>query len=456
MVRVLVVDDDRDNREIVAENISRWGYTVETAGSGEEAIRLFVANPHEVVVSDIRMGTASGLDVLKKVRATVPDAVVILMTGYAGSDTALDAYKAGAYEYVTKPFKYDELRRSIEKALEQRRLVRQVRVGRQDEARASLQALIGRSKPMLEIYRMIARAAESPSTVLLQGESGTGKSLIARAIHANSPRAGKPFLTVNCSALTETLLESELFGHKRGSFTGSTGDRIGLFEEATGGTLFLDEIGDTSPALQSKLLRAIEDGEVKPVGSNEVIRVDVRIISASNKDLKEMVSRREMRDDLYYRLNVVTIHVPPLRERNEDIPRLVDHFVTLSSERLGKRLSVHPDGVARLQAHSWPGNIRELAHVIESGVALSGRPVLTADDFQLVTMPRREGPAAETGPLVTLEEREKEYIRQVLLATKGNKQAAAEILGIDRKTLYRKCLKFGLDDGGEGDEGAGA
>jgi transcriptional regulator with PAS, ATPase and Fis domain len=263
-------------------------------------------------------------------------------------------------------------------------------------------------------------------------------------------------MTVNCSALTETLLESELFGHKRGSFTGAAGDRIGLFQEASGGTLFLDEIGDTSPALQSKLLRAIEDGEVKPVGSNEIVRVDVRLLSASNKDLKDMVARREMRDDLYYRLNVVTIHVPPLRERAEDIPLLVDHFVKLSSERLGKRMSVHPDAVARLQAHSWPGNIRELAHVIESAVALSARPVLTADDFQIVPT-RREGPApAETGPLVTLEEMEKEHIRQVLTATRGNKQAAAEILGIDRKTLYRKCLKFGLEEGGDADEGSGA
>ncbi len=453
MVRVMVVDDDKDNRDIVAENIARWGHTVETAGSGEEAISKFTALPYDVVVSDIRMGAASGLDVLKKVRGLSPDAIVILMTGYAGSDTAIDAIKAGAFDYVTKPFKYEELRRTIEKALEIRKMTRQVKTAKPEEARASLQALIGRSKPMLEIYKMIARAAETPSTVLLQGESGTGKSLIARAIHSNSPRAGKPFQAVNCSALTETLLESELFGHKKGSFTGSTGDREGVFKAADGGTLFLDEIGDTSPALQSKLLRAIEDGEVKPVGSNDTFRVDVRVISASNKDLKEMVAKRQMREDLYYRLNVVTITVPPLRERREDIPLLVEHFVKSCGDRLGKRVTVHPEAMEKLSSHSWPGNIRELGHVIESAVALTGKPLLVAEDLKVAPgVEKKTSVVEEAGPLVTLEEREQEYIRQVLVATKGNRQAAAQILGIDRKTLYRKCLKFGLDAGGEGEE----
>ncbi len=453
MVRALVVDDDKDNRDIVAENIARWGHTVETAGSGEEAISKFTALPYDVVVSDIRMGALSGLDVLKKIRGASPDAIVILMTGYAGSDTAIDAIKAGAFDYVTKPFKYEELRRTIEKALEIRKMTRQVKTAKPEEARASLQALIGRSKPMLEIYKMIARAAETPSTVLLQGESGTGKSLIARAIHSNSPRAGRPFQAVNCSALTETLLESELFGHKKGSFTGSTGDREGVFKAADGGTLFLDEIGDTSPALQSKLLRAIEDGEVKPVGSNDTFKVDVRVISASNKDLKDMVAKRQMREDLYYRLNVVTITVPPLRDRKEDIPLLVEHFVKQCADRLGKRVTVHPEAMEKLVSHSWPGNIRELGHVIESAVALTGKPLLVAEDLKVAAGGEKKTSAVEeAGPLVTLEEREKEYIRQVLVATKGNRQAAAQILGIDRKTLYRKCLKFGLDAGGEGEE----
>jgi DNA-binding NtrC family response regulator len=455
MVRILVVDDDRDNRDIVAENVAHWGHDVETAASGEEAISRFAAHPYDVVISDIRMGNASGLDVLKKVRAATPDAIVILMTGYAGSDTAIDAIKAGAFDYVTKPFKYEELRLSIQKALELRKLTRAARPGRQDEARASLQALIGRSRPMLEIYKMIARAAETPSTVLLQGESGTGKSLIARAIHSNSPRAGKPFLTVNCSALTETLLESELFGHKRGSFTGASADRDGLFEAATGGTLFLDEIGDTSPALQSKLLRAIEDGEVKPVGTNAAVRVDVRVISASNKDLKDMVGARSMREDLYYRLNVVTIHVPPLRERREDIPLLVEYFTKVACDKLGKRtVTIHPEAMEKLAGHDWPGNIREMAHVIESAVALTGNPILVADDLQIASAKRKAAAAADeaAGPLVSLEEREREYIKKVLVATKGNRQAAAEILGIDRKTLYRKCLKFGLDVTGEADD----
>ncbi|KAF0243574.1 MAG: two-component system NtrC family response regulator [Planctomycetota bacterium] len=449
MVRVLVVDDDKDNRDIVAENISRWGHSVDTAGSGEEAIAKFTSAPSDVVISDIRMGAASGLDVLKRVRAVTPDAIVILMTGYAGSDTAIDAIKAGAFDYVTKPFKYEEMRRSIEKALELRKLTRQVKPGKQQEAQASLQALIGRSKPMLDIYKMIARAAETPSTVLLQGESGTGKSLIAKAIHSNSPRAGKPFMMVNCSAIAETLLESELFGHKRGSFTGANADRDGMFQAANSGTLFLDEIGDTSPALQSKLLRAIEDGEVKAVGSNDTARVDVRIISASNRDLKEMVAKRTMREDLYYRLNVVTIVVPPLRDRKEDIPLLVEHFVKSCGDRLGKRVTVHPEAMEKLQSHSWPGNIRELGHVIESAVALTGKPILVADDLRVAASDKRASVVEDAGPLVTLEEREKEYIRQVLVATKGNRQAAAQILGIDRKTLYRKCLKYGLDAGGE-------
>ncbi|MBI2921147.1 MAG: sigma-54-dependent Fis family transcriptional regulator [Planctomycetes bacterium] len=459
MVRALIVDDDLENREIVAENVTRWGHQVETAASGEEAISKFTAAPFDVVVSDIRMGAASGLDVLRRVRGVSPDAIVILMTGYAGSDTAIDAIKAGAFDYVTKPFKYEELRRTIEKALELRKMTRQAKPARAEEARKSLQRLIGRSRPMLEIYKMIARAAETPSSVLLQGESGTGKSLIAQAIHANSPRAEKPFLTVNCSALTETLLESELFGHKKGSFTGATADREGVFKAADGGTLFLDEVGDTSAALQMKLLLAIEEGEIKPVGSNEVFRADVRIISATNKDLKEMVARREMREDLYYRLNVVTIHVPPLRERREDIPLLVEHFVKMCCERMGKAtVAVHPEAMEKIQAHDWPGNIRELHHVIESALALSGRPILVADDLQIAGGAKRKGPAAgeEAGPLVTLEEREKEYIQRVLAATRGNRQAAAEILGIDRKTLYRKCLKFGFDVAGEAEETPGS
>jgi DNA-binding NtrC family response regulator len=312
---VLVVDDEEHIREIAAAALKSVAEKVLTASSADAALEILRDENVDVVVSDIRMGTASGLDVLRKVRSIVPDAIVILMTGYAGSDTAIDAIKAGAFDYVTKPFKYEELRRTIEKALELRKLTRHAKVGKQEEARASLQALIGRSKPMLDIYKMIARAAETPSTVLLQGESGTGKSLIARAIHSNSPRAGRPIFTVNCSAMAETLLESELFGHKKGSFTGATADREGVFQAANGGTLFLDEIGDTSPGLQSKLLRAIEDGEVKAVGSNDTTHVDVRIISASNKDLKDMVAKRTMREDLYYRLNVVTIVVPPLRER---------------------------------------------------------------------------------------------------------------------------------------------
>lgn len=448
-IHILVVDDDAVTCNLLEEVLTKEGYRVDKALSGQEAIQKGESQLFDVVLSDIRMTEVDGMAVLKAIKQRSPDTIVIMMTAFGSIETAIQAIKEGAFDYVSKPFKLDEIKLTIQRALEQRRLLKENILYRQELiTKYKLENIVGRSPQMLKIYKTIARVADSKSTVLITGESGTGKELIARAIHYNSSRAGKPFIAIDCSSLAENLLESELFGHVRGAFTGAIANKRGLFEEANSGTCFLDEIGDISLTMQAKLLRVLQEHEIKRVGGTETIKIDVRIIAATNKNLEELVAGKKFREDLFYRLNVVTIHLPPLRERAEDIPLLAEHFLSKFAMENNKPIPhISKDALDLLVRYNWPGNVRELENVIERAVTLSQRPLILPEDF-----PRRlrlEKPSPlPSGILpskIPLSELEKLYIKKVLEETGGNKKKAAEILGIDRRTLYRMAARYGLN-----------
>ena len=448
-VNVLVVDDDQDTRELLREVLSDEGYRVMTSGSGEEALEIGKQELFDVIISDMRLGPdLNGLDVLRAYKAIQPESEVILITAFGSMETAIEAVKAGAFDYISKPFKIDEVVLHVQRALGNRKLVRENRnLKRQLGSQVQLSSLVGNSPRMLEIYKKIAMVADLRSTVLICGESGTGKELVAKAIHYNGPRADQCFYAVNCGALTETLLETELFGHVRGSFTGATENKRGIFEAASGGTVFLDEVSEMSPALQVKVLRTLEEQEVRRIGSNEVVKVDVRIIAASNRNLAERVEEEKFRQDLYYRLRVIEIEIPPLRDRSEDIPLLVEHFLKkLSSER-GRTFSVSTHALSTLMSYSWPGNVRELENALESAVALNRTGVIVPEDLpDKVRGGTREVKRLEDfyAELPSLEEVEKRYLAHVLKVTGGNKVKTSAILGINRRTLYRKAEKYKL------------
>ena len=447
-VRVLVVDDDEVTCNLLEEVLTKEGYQVDQALNGQEAIRKGESIPYDVVLSDIKMIGVDGMEVLRAYRQKSPETIILMMTAFGSIETAIHAIKEGAYDYVSKPFKLDEIKLSIQRALEQKRLLQENLLYRQELiTQYRLENIVGRSPQMLQVYKTIARVAETRSTVLIVGESGTGKELVARAIHFNSPRASKAFVAVDCSSLVETLLESELFGHVRGAFTGAVASKKGFFEEADSGTCFLDEIGDISLAMQAKLLRVLQEHEIKRVGGTETIKIDVRVVAATNKTLEQLVTEKKFREDLFYRLNVVTIQLPSLRDRPEDIPLLVDHFLrkyATENEKSVPRIS--PEVIDHLVRHPWPGNVRELENVIERAVALSRHSVILLED-----LPRRL--LMELSPMDTrslpsqlpLSELEKLYIQKVLEETGGNKKKAAEILGIDRRTLYRMASRYGID-----------
>jgi DNA-binding NtrC family response regulator len=446
---ILVVDDDEETRELLWEVLSEEGYRVRTTGSGEEALAIGQQEFFDVIVSDIRLGpNLSGLDVLRAYKSVQPESEVILITAFGSMETAIEAVKAGAFDYISKPFKIDEVLLQVQRALSNRHLVRENRnLRRQLETQAQLSSLVGRSPRMLDIYKKIAMVADSRSTVLLSGESGTGKELVARAIHYNGRRAASCFYPVNCGALTESLLETELFGHVRGSFTGAIENKRGIFEEASGGTVFLDEVSEMSPSLQVKVLRVIEEGEVRRIGSNEVIKVDVRLIAASNCNLAERVEEGKFRQDLYYRLRVIEIELPPLRERLEDIPLLVEHFLKKFREERGKSFEVSARALSALMSYAWPGNVRELENALESALALNRSGLITPDDLPVkVRAETRVGNRREDfyADLPSLEELEKRYLAHVLKVTGSNKAKTAAILGINRRTLYRKAEKYKL------------
>jgi two-component system, NtrC family, response regulator HydG len=442
--RILVVDDHAEMARLLAEQLGDAGYVVELAGGGREALRRVRQELPDLVVTDLRMQDVDGFDVLEGVREVDPQVPVIVMTAFGAIETAVEAIKRGAYHYLTKPFQLGEALVFVERALADRQVRTANEVLRRDaERQAGTPALVGSSPAMRALHDLIARAAPSPAAVLVTGESGTGKELVARALHAGSPRREQPFVAVNCTALPDTLLESELFGHTRGAFSGATAPRRGLFVEADGGTLFLDEIGDMPPALQAKLLRVLQDGEVRAVGSDTLRRVDVRVIAATNQDLERRVSAGQVRSDLYFRLNVVSIPVPPLRNRREDVPELVERFVARARRRnpAARARRVAPEAVARLAAHAWPGNVRELENVVERLVILAPREEIGLEDVDRFAPRLALGPSplevAQESPM-TLRELEDAYIGWVIARCGGNKTRAAEVLGIDVSTIHRR------------------
>ena len=451
--RVLVVDDDAAHAEATAETLERTGFLVKIASSGTEGIKAVDAEPFNIVVTDLVMRDVSGLELLRRARNRWPDIEVIVMTGYPSYETAVEALNEGAFDYITKPVNMHVLRAKMAKAVDRIRLVRDnVEMRRTIDKRFGFQGIIGATARMRRIFDILQQVSASNATVLILGESGTGKELIARAIHQNSPRRGHHLVPLNCAALSESVLESELFGHVKGAFTGATYDRKGRFEYAHEGTLFLDEIGDLPPSVQVKLLRVLEYGEVFRVGSNEPVKVDVRLLCATNKNLEALVRDGKFRDDLYFRLKVVTIELPPLRERLDDLPLLVDAFLKELSEVHHKPISrISPEALRLFYQYAWPGNVRELRNAIESMIVLSKDDVLDVDDVPDFITARRVLTAAadedgeEGGPTgVHLETAEKELIRQALAISQGNREKAAQLLGIGERTLYRKIKRFGL------------
>ncbi len=438
--KLLIVDDDHVTLDLLSEVLTREGYEIQTALSGEEAILKANETFFDIVITDIRMGNKDGMEVLRAFKKVSPETTVIMITAFGSIDTAIEAIREGAFDYISKPFKLEEITLTIKKALEQRRLIEENRLFRQELIeKYHFKNVIGRTSQMLQVYKTIAKVANTKSTVLLYGERGTGKELIARSIHYNSSRNTKPFIPVDCGSLVETLMESELFGHVRGAFTGAQTTKRGLIEEADGGTLFLDEISNLSLQTQAKLLRFLQEHEIKRVGGVENIKVDVRIIAATNRPLEPLVKSGRFREDLFDRLNVVSITLPPLRERKDDIPLLASYFLNKYSEENGKKIShLSPEALEILTQYSWPGNVRELEHTIERAVILTRNPIILPEDLprkilEEVKEMTKEGPEE----LLTLKEMEKRYVLKVLQETKGNKKKASEILGIDRTTLYR-------------------
>jgi DNA-binding NtrC family response regulator len=440
---ILVVDDDADMRELVRDMLKDRGHQVTTAGSGPEALKFLGEEDYAAVLTDLRMKGMQGLELLSEIKRTYPDVGVILMTAFGSVETAVEAMKHGASDYLTKPVKKEELVRVVERAIRETALRREVgRLRREVHKEYSFHQILGKSKAMQAVFDLIRRVADSPTNVLITGESGTGKELVAKAIHYNSDRKDAPFVPVNCAAIPEPLLESELFGHMRGSFTDAKMDKRGLFEEAQKGTLFLDEISELPVMLQAKILRAIQEKEIRRVGANKPVAVDVRIIAATNLNLSDEVKAKRFRDDLYYRLNVIELKLPPLRERLEDIPLLVEAFLRKCAAARGKQVKgVSEAALAMLMDYGWPGNVRELENIIERAVTLSRGEKIVPEDLPTAIQGSRgdrrvlDEAAERTLPLEAVE---REYILKILEKMGGNKYQAAHALGIDRKTLYRK------------------
>jgi DNA-binding NtrC family response regulator len=444
---VLVADDDSVARGLLSEVLTRDGYEVRPAGDGAEALAVCETHVIDLALVDLRMPGLDGLGVLSRLAALRPDVPVVILTAFATMDTAIAAIRAGAYDYLSKPFRMEEIRLVVRRALEARRLTQENQHYRQElKDRYRVDNLVGQSPAMIAVYKLIARLAPLDTTVLVRGETGTGKELVARAIHYAGPRSHRPFAVVDCSTLPDALFESELFGHVRGAFTGAVATRRGLLEAADGGTVLIDEIGELSAALQAKLLRVLQERAVRRIGDNGSIPIDVRIIAATHRDLRDRVASGLFREDLYYRLNVVTVALPPLRERVDDLPLLARHFLHKHARASGKPVTgFAPETLEALCAHRWPGNVRELEHAIERAVALGSTRILVPDDLpsDVRGLPLVSG-AAPSRPM-TLEEMKDWYVETVLRQVEGNKVRAAEILGIDRRTLYRMLRRPGSD-----------
>ena len=463
--RLLIVDDEPRMTQVLGILAERWGYEVRTASDGNEALKTLHEFPAEIIVTDMKMPGLDGESLLGQVRARYPNTAIIMMTAYATVKSAVESMRNGAFDYIMKPFENEELRLTIERAAEYSRLkADNAYMRRELGARYNVDNIIGDSEPMAAVLAMIERVAPTRATVLVTGESGTGKELVAKAIHFRSTRATGPYVRVNCAALAETLLESELFGHEKGAFTGAMKTHRGKFEEADGGTIFLDEIGETSNNFQTKLLRVLQEGVITRVGSNASISVDVRVVAATNRDLQQRVREGHFRDDLFFRLNVVPIHLPPLRERPADIVLLAQHFVKTAAEENnlpGKTFS--PEAMEALKAYEWRGNVRELENLIERAVILSPDAVIGPEDLwlpgQLRPAEAMNKASAPSGgsfvvpadllekPLASfLDEMAKVRVLHALDTTGWRKQEAAELLGVDRATLYRQMKKFGIQE----------
>jgi DNA-binding NtrC family response regulator len=449
--RILIVDDE----EIVRESLSAWlekdGYTLATAPDGATAVDRIHKERWSILLVDLKMPGIDGLQVLEESRKVQPDAAAVIMTAYATVDSAVSAMKIGAYDYLVKPFDPEELSLMIQKIVTQQTLVREnVLLRKVLKREYHFRDLISKNAAMQAVFDLARTAARSNSTILVLGESGTGKELLARAVHAESPRSEGPFVAVSCAALTETLLESELFGHEKGAFTGATARRKGKFEMAHGGTLFLDEIGDITAKLQLDLLRVLEDRQFFRVGGSESVHADVRIIAATNRELNKAVADGAFREDLFYRLNVIPVHLPPLRDRLEDMPLLVEHLLEQLAAEMNRRVDgVAADAMALLMSQTWPGNVRELRNILERAMVVASGHIIQAADFGLRRPPCME--VENGGALATLEEMERHHITRVLHASEGNVSLAARTLDIDRATLYHKMRKFGLRKDGEPD-----
>ncbi len=474
--KILLADDEDGVRWVLEKGLREAGYEVTSVGDGEAALRHAEAEPYDLIFLDVRMPGLDGLTVLARLRSSRPDALVIVMTAHGTMETAIQAMQRGAYDYLAKPFDIDEVLLLAERALAVRRLaqeVAQLKTGLQEVWEFG--ALIGRHLRMQEIYKAIGRVAASDVTVLLRGESGTGKELVARAIHHYSRRAGRPFVAVSCAAIPATLLESELFGHERGAFTDAKERKLGKFELAHGGTMFLDEVGDMPPELQTKLLRALQERSFERVGGQEPIRVDVRILAATNRELEALIKEGKFRDDLYYRLNVVELQLPPLRERRRDIPLLVDHFLAKYADDLGQRI-VAPEALDRLVGYEWPGNVRELENVIQRAMVMATGGVILPEHLPIGAVSAAASVAVDATLEDIIERRlldcvrglrehasanlydlmvglvEKPLFRAVLRETGGNQVRAAQLLGINRNTLRKKLKEHGIDPDALGEE----
>lgn len=444
-VTILVVDDEQVHRYMLCSMFKEWGWKCVEADDGKTAVDAVQKFSYDAVLMDVRMARMDGMEAFSRIHRSHPALPVIIMTAYSSVDAAVEAIKHGAYDYLTKPLDFDRLRLTLERAVDKKQVEERKQVAQESISEANPSAIIGRSPLMRELLEMISYVAPTEATVLINGESGTGKELVAAELHNNSERRNKPFVKVNCAALAESLLESELFGHEKGAFTGADKRREGKFVQAEGGTLFLDEIGETSQAMQVKMLRVLQEHELQRVGGEETIHTDARIIAATNRDLEQEVRDGNFREDLYYRLNVVTLTVPPLRERRDDIPMLVEHFVRKFAEKNRREVAgVTPECMELLSSYSWPGNVRELENAIERGVILMRGEYLTEKSLPVPIQKQMQerGSGREAGQDLSLQAQEKALILKTLEETDGNKSEAARRLGVTRKTLQNKLHKY--------------
>ena len=449
--RILIVDDDREMCQLLIDLLGEDGYETAVAYDGESALDQYRTARFDLTITDLMMPKMRGIELVQRLREIDSGALVLLITAFGTIESAVEAMRAGAFHYITKPFHNDEILIQAKRAIEQKTLQEEVkRLRTEVQARNRFQNIIGQSAAMQRVFEIVAQVSDLPANILIEGESGTGKELIARAIHSSSSRASGPFIPVNCAAIPETLLESELFGYVRGAFTDARRDRPGLFREASGGMVFLDEISEMPLTLQTKLLRVLEDKEVRPLGANQSEKVDTRVLSASNRNLDEVVRNGKFRQDLYYRLNVIRIELPALRQRSEDVPLLVRHFIEKFAAGAKRNVEgIQDEALAALKSYDWPGNIRELEHTIERAVLLGKGTLVGVEDLPENLLTRGESAivmAHAFAKQFTLRDLEREYIGKVLESTKGNKTEAARILGVDRTTLYRKLEEYKFKD----------